>query len=626
MKQATVAGITVALGPVLQGCGGDENDPTDCGTISSPDTCINNRGECHWDIETIEEDCILQDDFDDALFTLTAPDSLQADDIASSQLTFDGCSAYDAVVAQRCTSKCELDLTYRLAEKSLADESGSQDISYSGLESQFDYFEGEEVVFYLPTVADNATLEGLNLSEATFQDVYEAVNPDWTPFGELSDHRLQVRAQFSNSKVTIRSASGDMRFVADDATTDDNYFVALRQDITLNNDTWDDIVSKAGGETLDELEAYFKTIFSPEQAPADPALDEFALGVLARFQALHKLACNAEDDSLGNGQPAARVSVVQADLESNAFASKAPFDDCNIDRNCGYNFATGQCAELQKFCAQFETSEACPSHDYSAKLSMPQATNGPEGEEAPEPTLLDGYLFEGEQGNRVFEGYVQYVDDFTQKCAFREGECGLPDEFVTCSAAGFPTQNSEDNICIIYDLVPQQWARPEFDENGELLNENDLYDVDDLTTFAKIFEIVGDDIIASNPRGCMNANAKEIAGMTYLGGAFGFEGPVCTYPEGWDCTVNDDPDTEPGCDVTESSICFYQEGSNGQCVSNSDFYAKYFDSATNTPLYESTTVVFPEIGEEDLDDAAEEEGSEDGDEAEEEEMPADRIA
>jgi hypothetical protein len=43
-------------------------------------------------------------------------------------------------------------------------------------------------------------------------------------------------------------------------------------------------------------------------------------------------------------------------------------------------------------------------------------------------------------------------------------------------------------------------------------------------------------------------------------------------------------------------------------------------------LYESATVVFPEIEEEDLDAEAEEEGSEDGDEDGDEEMTTDRIA
>jgi len=120
MKQATVAGITVALGPVLQGCGGDENETTDCPTISNPGACINDSGECHWDIETVEEQCNLQENFDEALFNATKPETI-AD--APGALTFEGCADYDAVVAQRCVSVCEID--YNLPD--MASEGRSED-------------------------------------------------------------------------------------------------------------------------------------------------------------------------------------------------------------------------------------------------------------------------------------------------------------------------------------------------------------------------------------------------------------------------------------------------------------------------------------------------------------------
>jgi len=126
-----------------------------------------------------------------------------------------------------------------------------------------------------------------------------------------------------------------------------------------------------------------------------------------------------------------------------------------------------------------------------------------------------------------------------------------------------------------------------------------------------------------NPRGCITTGSSDLEEAEFLGSKYGYGGPVCTYPAGWDCLVNDDPDTEPGCNVTETSICLHQEASFGECIDSKEFHTKYFDDATDTPLYESVTVVFSEIGEEDLDDADEDE---DGGEEEEEEMPADRIA
>jgi len=170
-----------------------------------------------------------------------------------------------------------------------------------------------------------------------------------------------------------------------------------------------------------------------------------------------------------------------------------------------------------------------------------------------------------------------------------------------------------------------QWTAPVYNEDGEIVEG---YDVNKLETFALIYETVlnesGTPVVIGdgyNPRGCITTGSPELEGAEFLGSKYGYGGPICTYPAGWDCLVNDDPDTEPGCNVTEASICLYQEASSGECITSDQFYAKYFDDATGDALYESVTVVFQEIEEEDL-DAEAQDGDEDGDE----EMTTDRIA
>jgi len=298
------------------------------------------------------------------------------------------------------------------------------------------------------------------------------------------------------------------------------------------------------------------------------------------------------------------------------------FDKCSSDRNCGVDFASGQCAKLEDYCAQW-TQETCPGDQtWSQKISMPTLAEGP----AQDPVDIGG----GKE--RQVDGYMYYADEATAKCQFyedlSEGHCGLPDKFVTCETIGFPTQLGEANVCFFYDLQPVPWAAPVYDEDGEIVEG---YDVNKLETFASFYETVLDNegtpvvLGGVNPRGCITTGSSDLEEAEFLGSKYGYGGPVCTYPAGWDCLVNDDPDTEPGCDVTEASICLYQEASFGECITSDQFYTKYFVSIndTDTPLYESVTVVFSEIGEEDLDDADEDE---DGGEEEEEEMPADRIA
>jgi len=306
------------------------------------------------------------------------------------------------------------------------------------------------------------------------------------------------------------------------------------------------------------------------------------------------------------------------------------FDKCSSDRNCGVDFASGQCAKLEDYCAQW-TQETCPGDQtWSQKISMPTLAEGP----AQDPVDIGG----GKE--RQVDGYMYYADEATAKCQFyedlSEGHCGLPDKFVTCETIGFPTQLGEANVCFFYDLQPVPWAAPVYDEDGEIVEG---YDVNKLETFASFYETVLDNegtpvvLGGVNPRGCITTGSSDLEEAEFLGSKYGYGGPVCTYPAGWDCLVNDDPDTEPGCDVTEASICLYQEASFGECITSDQFYTKYFVSIndTDTPLYESVTVVFSEIGEEDLDDADEDEDEDDAAEdedggEEEEEMPADRIA
>jgi hypothetical protein len=164
------------------------------------------------------------------------------------------------------------------------------------------------------------------------------------------------------------------------------------------------------------------------------------------------------------------------------------------------------------------------------------------------------------------------------------------------------------------DLVPQQWSAFE-EQDGEVIHPG--YDVQDLTQFALLYQVLdasGDplDDDSLNPRGCLNSNAAEIDGMTYLGGVYGYEGPVCTLVEGYDCVLADDfPDGEAPCNNTLTTtdetpgICGFAEGIQPSCITANNFYDKYI---TNAP--ESVTVVFPEA-EEDDNEAEEFEGEQD---------------
>lgn len=583
MKQATVAGITVAMGPVLHGCGGDDDLQQSCIGRDAQACILNNDdGACHWDPETEEEACFLEPDFDSALFNATAPLSLQPSDLEENNLTWEGCAEYDAVIAQRCLSKCEVDLSYRLKEKATSDESGRPDIRYQLLCSEFDYFDSEQVAFNLPTIVDEIDpvlaqfAEEPGLEYVTFVDVTTALVPDWTPFGKVNDPRLQMHAKFLDEKASITAGQSDLRFVSDSPSDEENKYIAM-EDITLGGMTMAQYTSAAetDGETI---EAYFAARFADyDEADFGEEDKRFGIEVYKRFLTLDTVSTNAGDS---NRQ---KVNIVQADLEANNFVDMDAFDACSGDRNCGFNYESGACAELQQYCAQWEEDE-CNVYEHSdTKISMPSPADGPNSPDVPTPTDLDGT-----ERVREFAGYVTYEDQaaWKAKCQYSTAGCAPPQEFVSCDSAGFPTQigSDEPNVCIFLDLVPVPWSAPTFDdETGEMLTPG--YDVEKLEDFATLYEIVNDSGLPltkpeDNARGCLNANWNEIEGMTYLGGVYGYAGPVCTLPEGYECMVNDLPET-PGCNNTltttdqQAGICRYDAGEDGSCTTKELFYEKY---------------------------------------------------
>jgi hypothetical protein len=617
MKQATVAGITVALGPVLQGCGGDENDPTDCGTISSPDACINNQEECHWDIETVEEQCNLQEDFDEALFNATKPETIEQ---APGDLTFLGCADYDAVVAQRCVSVCEID--YNLPEMASQDRSEDENLLYKEMCTEEVMFRNQIMIFPLPIVSEDLeTIVPTLTGDEIYQDVADLLKPDWTAYGNLADPRLRLTAEILQGKVSIANNTEDKRRV-ENASVDENWEIALRpteaadqsgRHLELGGSTLAQYQAEAGSDPSPEvaLEQHFINDVFPDKA------EDFAKGVLLRFQVLDALAEKGESSGVNSDN----ISIVQADLENSSFAWDESFVACNLDRNCGFDFSTGKCAKVADYCASFSL-EDCPDNTQADGVDpydvMTYQTDTDAGTNPAIPTPVD-VSADSSGIMREYKGYVEYKETVSKCSSYTDsegGHCGAPDEYVACEALGFVTEQSGDvNVCVQYDLKPTPWEARTYSEDGSFTG----YDPETFDTFATYYEILDNGAPVGggeNPRGCLNANSPDIDGNYYFNGPlgsgpFGYIGPVCTLPQDWDCTINTEADDEPGCNVTLAEICEYIEPSNGQCVSNSNFYAKYFDSATDTPLYESATVVFPEIEEEDLDAEAEEEGSDD---------------
>jgi hypothetical protein len=463
------------------------------------------------------------------------------------------------------------------------------------------------VAFNLPTIVDaidpvlDAFAEEPGLGDVTFQDVTTALAPDWTPFGKVNDPRLQMHAEFLDEKANITPGMDDKRFVSESPSYEENKYIAMKN-ITLGGMTMLEYTSAAGTAGV-TIEAYFAARF------ADYDEADFGEEVYKRFLTLDIVSTNA---GTSNRE---KVNIVQADLEANNFVDMDAFDACSGDRNCGFNYESGACAELQQYCAQWEEDE-CNVYEHSdTKISMPFPATGPAGN-----TPLPTELAETDR-EREFAGYVTYEneDAWEAKCQYSTAGCAPPQEFVSCDSAGFPTQigSDEPNVCIFLDLVPVPWSAPTFDdETGEMLTPG--YDVEKLEDFATLYEVVNasglpltspDDEILT--RGCLNANWKEIEGMTYLGGVYGYAGPVCTLPEGYECMVNDLPET-PGCNNTltttpeQAGICRYDAGEDGSCTTKDLFYEKYI---TAEPV--SVTVVFPEPEEpEEPEDGM---GSEDGD-------------
>jgi hypothetical protein len=631
MKQATVAGITVALGPVLQGCGGEENESVDCGTLD-PQGCIIGNGECHWDNETVEEQCNLQENFDEALFDATKPANI---DEAPGALTFEGCADYDAVVAQRCVSVCEID--YNLPENESQGRSEDENLLYKEMCTEEIMFRSEIMIFPLPIVSEDLETIAPNLTgEEIYQDVADLLKPDWTAYGNLADPRLRLTAEILQGKVSIANNTEDRRRV-ENASVDENWEIALRptqaadgsgRHLELGGLTlaqYQEAADAAAGSDASQevaLEQHFIRDVFPDKA------EDFAKGVLLRFQVLDKLAEKGEE-----GVNSDKISIVQADLENSSFAWDEAFGACNLDRNCGFDYSTGKCAKVADYCASF-SFEDCPDNTQTQADGvdpydvMTYQTDVETDLQVPEAVDVSA---DSSGIMREYKGYVEYKETVSKCSSYTDGEvghCAAPDEYVACEALGFVTEQSGDP-CVQYDLKPTPWEARTYSEDGSF----EGYDPETFDTFATYYEILVDGMPEDglNPRGCLTANSQNIDGNYYLNGPlgsgpFGYIGPVCTLPQDWDCTINTEAENEPGCNVNLAEICEYIEPSTGQCMLNSDFYAKYFDSS-DTPLYESVTVVLSEIQEEDLD--AEEEDSEEEDldaEEEDEEMITDRIA
>jgi hypothetical protein len=596
MKQATVAGITVAMGPVLQGCGDPDPPSRSCAGLSANDCITNNEAsECAWDLETSEEACILQDDFDQALFNATKPmGDISQDAAQDSDFTFEGCAEYDAVPAQRCLSQCEWVDDYKMP-------GGESNIRLDDLETDFMDFRQQKMNFFLPQIVDefenlpeNFTDQG---ADATYADLVRECSepestgfqPDWTPYGDLSDHRLQMTAQLLGVIGNLQSWDARLEVEANEGGHEIAFDLTV--DLTLGGKTLKDWVEGAN-LAYDTYDPADMVTWLGDNIFADKNGTDFVAGLWDRFSTLDKLHKIAGQNT--------EITIVKADLDANSFMLYSAFDACSGDRNCGVDFASGQCAELEDYCAQW-TSENCPDMPWDEQISMPKPLddNIVMDPAVPNPRSIGG----GKVGD--VEGYVYYEDDESAKCASymdeQDGYCGLPDKFVTCETIGYPTQvGNEDNVCIKYDLTPVQWNPPVFDDEGELVEL--FYDVEELSTFALVHEVVQKDgsplEVGENPRGCLNLNDESIPEATYSSSFFGYTGPVCTYPAGWDCTINYDPDTEPGCNVTvpeaplQGEICAYQAASMGECVTSDQFYAKYFDSATDEPSYVSVTVEF----------------------------------
>jgi len=490
------------------------------------------------------------------------------------------------------------------------------------------------MIFPLPIVSEDLETIAPNLTgEEIYQDVADLLKPDWTAYGNLADPRLRLTAEILQGKVSIANNTDDKRRV-ENASVDENWEIALRptqaadgsgRHLELGGSTlaqYQELADLAGFETLEQY--FIEGVFPDKE-------EDFAKGVLLRFQVLDALAEKGEESGVNSDN----ISIVQADLENSSFAWDESFVACNLDRNCGFDFSTGKCAKVADYCASF-SFEDCPDNTQTQADGvdpydvMTYQTDVETDLEVPEAVDVSA---DSSGIMREYKGYVEYKETVSKCSSYTDGEvghCAAPDEYVACEALGFVTEQSGDNVCVQYDLKPTPWEARTYSADGSF----EGYDPETFDTFATYYEILVEGSMPEdglNPRGCLTANSQNIDGNYYLNGPlgsgpFGYTGPVCTLPQDWDCTINTEAENEPGCNVTLAEICEYIEPSTGQCMLNSDFYAKYFDSQGD-PLYESVTVVFPEIQEEDLDaDEEDLDADEEDSDAEEEEMTTDRIA
>lgn len=645
MKAVIAATAGVAVPMILQGCEGGEDPPSSDCLILEARECVSETNNCQWDPATQPEECELQEDFDDILFELTAPTTQGGEDSkikfgnAEDPDEIESCEDYQAVPAQRCYAPCELP-DFQMTKNGAL----SQNIRFEDMrptvepEDQFTDFAGKKVIFYLPQIASNET--DLTPSEVPDSLTYEEIvrsplgAPDWTPYGDAEvagwDTRLQCEGWIGSGRSRLDDRNPDEpdpRFVEEAP-----YYVELWP----NEGDESPYEFKCGGLSVSEWQRkaraeedknakwYWENVLFSDKP------DGFGELAWIRFNLLSRISDEGKS-----------VELVQADLDVNKFYLADAFDKCSSNRNCGIDFTEHMCVKVEDFCSQFSVDE-CPTDvqdDMIPFLKTPESHPGLGHD-------YDSYDLKTAAGAtrmREFAGtaYFNHAEQTQErKCDLAidmETEeplaCAVHEEFVPCEAIGVPTQGGDEPVEV--NVCNQIYAKP-------IAWNPATYDAYDLSTFSENYMIdsASDDV---NPRGCIAPSS--LPASDHQNSAFGYTGPTCTHPLGWDCsvageeevvdeTVTDDGDgvvaaeddtvtdddllveedvpfvSAEKCVVDVPELCLYKPETDGACMLGTDYYTKYFEDNE----VDTFVVTFKEVEEVEETD----EGSEEGDETENE--------
>jgi len=619
MKQVAVASGLTATTMFLQGCE-DSNEvnspaPPQCTELDAAE-CSKDVNACAWDPETNEESCELEEGAEDWLFSATGEGS------------FDGCAEYESLPAKQCVSLCEYEPSYK-HENSQGENQA--DLFLRGLDSEnFDLsWSAQKVYFYLPKIVDSdISNEGPEFEDDDWKFM------DWAAYDEdFSSDLLKCEGYLASTLNGM--LDNDPRYDAEAGQTDKLRIFPSQGGANPNQFT-------CGDQTLAQAR-------DDEQLFVDAGLD--AQQVFRRWQYLNSLSTNNEADS---------ISFVQSDLEKLKIVLADPSDQCNSDRNCGLDLASGTCQELITYCDFWSDKSGCFGEQHVGLLPI-----FTESEDIPDENF-DGEVPEGLV--RKFAGSVKFSKkDYKCMSATTTDDdiavCAPHPDYLSCSATPVVAQQGEvsvdpQNFCVDIYAVPVSY-------------DPATSDVANLETFSTNWQVDNDLDSAVNSRGCANFNYStpgETDGLpstTYVEGErTGYIGNICTFfadyfcvaeserdsflPEEpkacqavTDCPVEDGEDGEYGecvieegaeegvcdfpaadiiapveqgpCNNISASICAHTPELNGECLEGPDFYAKYIETP-NKVTYEDLSE--PEIESDDSsesDDISESDGSDGGD-------------